>query len=317
MEPRSLAVVGVGAIGGAVAADLADLGPSKIEIRATTDPSFVDAAIRTANSTTGIVRTDAEKEAELRDAPRVDWVLLATKAHQSDAAAPWLERLCRSSRTRVAVLQNGVDHVERIQPLVPPATVVLPVVVQIPAEKTAPGTIEQSRAGMLIVPNTRDGIEFAALFEGARTRVDAHPDFRSQSWWKLISNASIGGVCALAQKPNGAVRDPETRALVLALMREVIEVGRAEGANLPDDAPEKVLHAILTAAPDHWSSISVDRREGRPMEWQARNAVVGRLGRKHGIATPLNDVITTMLRLADGDWTGEHQVAQDGKTRDS
>jgi 2-dehydropantoate 2-reductase len=35
------------------------------------------------------------------------------------------------------------------------------------------------------------------------------------------------------------------------------------------------------------------------MEWEARNAVVGRLGRRHGIATPLNDAITTLLRLAD------------------
>jgi hypothetical protein len=68
---------------------------------------------------------------------------------------------------------------------------------------------------------------------------------------------------------------------------------------LPDDAPEKVLERMLDAAPEHWSSISVDRREGRPMEWEARNAVVGRLGRRHGIATPLNDAITTLLALAD------------------
>jgi 2-dehydropantoate 2-reductase len=197
------------------------------------------------------------------------------------------------------VLQNGVDHVERIQPLVPPETLVLPVVVQMPAEKTSPGTIEQARTGMLIAPDSEAGHAFAALFEGARTRVEAHSDFLSQSWWKLISNASIGGVCALALKPNGAIREPETRELVLALMREVVEVGRAEGAILPDDAPDKVLRMMLQAAPDHWSSISVDRREGRPMEWQVRNGVVGRLGRRHGIATPLNDAITTLLRLAD------------------
>ena len=84
-------------------------------------------------------------------------------------------------------------------------------------------------------------------------------------------------------------------------MREIVEVGRAEGARLPDDAPEKVLKRILAAAPDHWSSISVDRREGRPMEWEVRNAVVGRLGRRHGIDTPLNDAIVALLKLADSD----------------
>ena len=66
-----------------------------------------------------------------------------------------------------------------------------------------------------------------------------------------------------------------------------------------DDAPDKVLAMILGAAPDHWSSITVDRREGLPMEWEVRNAVVGRLGRRYGIPTPLNDAITALLRAAD------------------
>ena len=35
------------------------------------------------------------------------------------------------------------------------------------------------------------------------------------------------------------------------------------------------------------------------MEWDARNAVVGRIARRHGIATPLNDALTAVLALAD------------------
>jgi 2-dehydropantoate 2-reductase len=82
-------------------------------------------------------------------------------------------------------------------------------------------------------------------------------------------------------------------------MREVATVARAEGANLPEDAPEKALKLVLDAAPDHWSSITVDRREGRRLEWRTRNAVVGETGRRHGIATPLNDVVTTLLKATD------------------
>jgi 2-dehydropantoate 2-reductase len=71
------------------------------------------------------------------------------------------------------------------------------------------------------------------------------------------------------------------------------------GANLPDDAPEKALALVLRAVPDHWSSIAVDRREGRPMEWEARNQVVCRYGREHGIATPMNDAITALLEASE------------------
>jgi 2-dehydropantoate 2-reductase len=199
----------------------------------------------------------------------------------------------------VAILQNGVDHVERIRPLVPVGTRLVPVVIQLPSEKRGPGDIEQSHVGLLFVPEDDDGRAFAALFAGARTPVRPTPDFRSQAWWKLLSNAALGGVCALALQPNRIAGEPGVRELVVALMQEIAAVGRADGANLPDDAPEKVLERVLGAAPDHWSSISVDRREGRPMEWEVRNEVVGRLGRRYGIATPLNDAITALLRAAD------------------
>jgi ketopantoate reductase len=34
-------------------------------------------------------------------------------------------------------------------------------------------------------------------------------------------------------------------------------------------------------------------------EWEVRNAVVCRYGRRHGIATPLNDAMTALLKAAD------------------
>ena len=106
-------------------------------------------------------------------------------------------------------------------------------------------------------------------------------------------------LCALTLRENGVAARSPVRELVLDLMREVAAVGRAEGAALPDDAPEKALAMMLGAASDHWTSIAVDRREGQPMEWRVRNEVVVRLARVHGIATPLNDAITALLCAAD------------------
>lgn len=301
-EGMRLAVVGVGAIGGAIAADLADLDRHDIVLcaRSPFDRLRVSHPHGISERSVEPAATPEAAAARFDDAPdgAPDWVLLVTKAHQSEGARPWLAALC-GANTRVAVLQNGVDHVERVRPLVPGGTEVLPVVIQVPAERSAPGQIEQSHTGLLFVPDDAAGQAFAALFEGGRTQVRPTADFKSQAWWKLLSNAAIGGVCALTVQPNRVAGEPDVRTLVLDLMREVAAVGRAEGADLPHDAPEKALGLVLSAAPDHWGSIAVDRREGRPMEWEARNAVVGRLARRHGIATPLNDAITTLLRLAD------------------
>ena len=288
-----VAIVGVGAIGGAVAADLADHGRHEIQL-----------CSRTGFETLVVCHGAGQSRLEIAAATDparcepADWILLATKAHQSEAARPWLDALAEPG-TVVATLQNGVDHEARIRPLVGAAVEVLPVVVQLASERTAPGRIEQSRPGTLVVPDGEAGRAFAALFEGGRTHIAVHADFLTQAWWKLVGNAALGGVCALAIRENGVACDPEVRELVLALMREVVAVARAEGAKFPEDAPEKTLDMILGAAPDHWSSISVDRRDGRGLEWETRNAVVGATGRKHGIETPLNDVGTTLLRAVD------------------
>lgn len=299
-DGSKIAVVGVGAIGGALAGDLADLG--RHELVLCTRTHFDRLLVEHPNGCTEVSLAMAHDPKGAREAfsnaAAPDWVLLATKAHQSRGAAPWLDALC-SPHTRVAILQNGVDHEERIRALVPAETALVPVVIQLPSDKRGPGDIVQSHTGLLFVSDDHDGRAFADLFAGARTPVRATPDFRSQAWWKLISNAAIGGVCALALQPNRIAGEEGVRELVLALMREVAAVGRADGAHLPEDAPDRVLAMVIGAAPDHWSSISVDRREGRPMEWEVRNAVVGRLGRRYGVDTPLNDAITALLRAAD------------------
>lgn len=294
MSSIKIAVVGVGAIGGAVAADLADLG--RYELQLCTRSSFSALEVR---HTAGTSKLSAPVLEDPKAAKPADWILLATKAHQSESARPWFDVLCHE-RSVVVVLQNGVDHEQRIAPLVPEGVRILPVVVNLPAEKIEPGSIEQTNPGMLTVPDDEIGRGFAALFEGARMRLKVSDDFITQAWWKLLSNAALGGVCALSLRENTVADDPDVRDLILGLMREVAAVAQAVGAKLPADAPERSLKLVLDAAPDHWSSITVDRREGRKLEWRARNAVVGKIGRQNGVATPLNDVVTTLLKATDG-----------------
>lgn len=293
MKNQKVAVVGVGAIGGVAAASLSELGRDELFlcVRTPFDQLVVD-------HSNGSTKVEAKIISEPADAPVCDWILLATKAHQTPDAKPWLDALCGPA-SRVAVLQNGIDHVERVAPLLDAKSAIVPVVVQLPAEKKAPGHVVQQNDGVLLVADDENGLAFAELFEGARTSVRTIPTFLDQAWWKLMMNAALGGVCALAIRENGIAGEPEMREVVLGLMREIVQVARAEGANLPDDAPEKALSGVLRGAGDHWSSISVDRREGRPMEWEVRNAVIGRLARRHQLETPLNDAITALLRAAD------------------
>lgn len=288
----SVAVVGVGAIGGVMAAALGDAGHAPVLCVRTPFRQLsrrLGAQVRTY---THPVCTNA---AEL--AP-TDWVLLCTKAHQIEGAEDWLRRSI-GPHTRVAVMQNGVDHVARVSAYAA-AEQVLPCIIFLPSRVEEPGVIEQARAGTVQVPDTPLGRAMVDLFgDQSAVKIEPSEDFVSAVWAKVVLNAVGGAICALAVKPLSAVAAPQVRELAIGLMEEIIRVGRAEGAIFADDFAAKTIETFSGPIGWHWTSMAADRRDGRPMEWQARNAVVGQIGRRHGIATPLNDALTALLAVTD------------------
>src|ERR1700754_229429 len=104
-----VAVLGSGAVGGSFAGFLPRR--SDVEFTFCVRRPFDRLVVSDVAGTT-IAEVDGRVLTEPSDAEPVDWVLLATKGHQVAGTAPWLARLC-GPNTTVAVLQNGVEHVER------------------------------------------------------------------------------------------------------------------------------------------------------------------------------------------------------------
>ena len=105
---------------------------------------------------------------------------------------------------------------------------------------------------------------------------------------------------AVTLKPSGVLRDEECGRIGLELVRECCAVGRAVGAKLEDDLPEKVIARYRAALPDHVTSILADRLAGRQTEVDVRNGVIVRLGEKMGIATPVNRMMVGLLKAMEG-----------------
>jgi 2-dehydropantoate 2-reductase len=287
-----VAVVGVGAIGATVAAALQEAGGHELVLcarrpldrlvveRVDGDDVVLDAPV--------LVEPDGVGPAE--------WVVLAVKAHQTSGAAAWLRALCGADTT-VAVLQNGIDHVERVAPLAGEATV-LATVNWCPVVPVEPGRVRQRGPLRLAVPDGLAGEAFAALL-GDAAEVSVGGDFAREAWRKLCANA-VSGVMALAGRPAEIFRLDDLRAVATALAYECAAVARAEGAPLSDEDADEVVAWIEDLPPDAGSSILTDRLAGRALEWEARNAVIGRLGRRHGIATPVSDTVAALLHATSG-----------------
>lgn len=287
-------MVGVGAVGGVVAAGLVSTGRAD-----------VTACVRAPVGRLRIDRADGKSlEAavpEVLDPARVspvDWVVLATKAHQTAGVAPWLARLCGAG-TRVAVLQNGVEHRERVAPLAGPARV-LPAVVEIAAESLARGHVRLFDRPRVVVPAGDDGAAFAALCDGSGISVASTDDFVTAAWRKLCLNVANGAVTALTMRRMPVFDSPRVRELGRALVEEARRVGTASGADLPEDMADQVMTRLLAMPAESGSSMLWDRLAGRPLEYDARNGAVVRAGARLGIPTPCNATVTALLEAVSG-----------------
>jgi 2-dehydropantoate 2-reductase len=264
----TIAIVGPGAIGGSVAAELSRDHVHEIIVCARTPFDRLE-----VETPTGKLVAMPRVLIDPAQARPVDWVLVATKAYDQAATGVWLKALFAES-TRIAVLQN--------------------VVVNCPAERSRPGRIRMRRTAALRVPDSADGHAFVALFAHTGVLVSTASDFKTELWRKLCNNCA-GAVSAILLQPAGISK----RAAIADLMRDIAmecrAVAQAEGAVLGEDVVDDTVAMYRDLASDSINSLHADRLAGRPMEVDARNGVVVRLGKKHGIPTPLNKAIVALL----------------------
>lgn len=286
--PR-IALIGPGAIGCAIGGALLQAGHA---VTFCARQPFAAVSVRKGDDAP--VTFPANVVTDFAHVAPADWVLVCVKAFSVASAAGWLKAEVGPG-TRVAVLQNGVEQAESVAPYVPPGTVVVPVVVDLPVSRTAPGVVCWNRIASAVVPQGPDGEDFARLFASSFVTAQAVPDFVTRAWAKLCNNAPGGAILALTGQPMRVMQAPGIADLARAILREVVAVGRAEGADLDDGIVERQLAAFLAAGGDEGNSMYADRMAGREMEWEARNGVVVRKAAKHGIAVPVSAALVPLL----------------------
>lgn len=221
-----------------------------------------------------------------------DLVFVAVKTTQVADSADWLARLC-GTNTLVCALQNGVEQKAQLAPWVNGATV-LPSVVWFPAQREPDASVWLRGRPRLTLPDLPQAQRVMEAFSGTCCEVALSSDFVSVAWRKLLQNA-VAGLMVLANRRAGMFSRADVSALALTYLHECLSIAQAEGARLSDNVPQEILAAFHQAPADLGTSILADRQANRPLEWDIRNGVIQRYGRKHGIATPISDVLVPLL----------------------
>jgi 2-dehydropantoate 2-reductase len=287
---QTVAVVGLGSIGGVAAGVLAAAGRHDVfacvrrpiaRLTLEQQPGPVELALP--------VLTDPAA------AKPADWVLLCTKAYQTAATAPWLARLCTPA-ARIAVMQNGIDHVARVTPLAQGATIG-PVLVYFNGERLAPDRVRLRHAGKfdVVVADDETGHAFASLFEGTPLRIVFSDDFLTLAWRKLLINAVANPITALTLQRQAVLRRPDIGELCKAILDEAVAVARADGARLADDEAARTMATLSDFSGELGTSMYFDRLAGRPLEADALTGAIVEAGQRHRVATPLNRALLALL----------------------
>ncbi|MDI6102077.1 2-dehydropantoate 2-reductase [Actinoplanes sp. NEAU-A12] len=313
-----VAVIGAGAVGTVVAAAAVDAGHDVVVCaRRRIDRLVVERA-------DSVREIDVPVLVDPTEATEVDWVLLATKAQDAAGAAAWFGPLIGPNTTLV-VLQNGVDHAERIEPLAPRGTRVLPALVYVAAESLGSGHVLHRMGARITVPGapgtadaaatrstfaeaaprvtgranpaaTDPAERFAALLDGSWLHVERVADFPTAAWRKLLTNVGANPVTSLTMKRMSVIQhEPAVRELTRALLDEAIAVGRAAGARLSEADVEHTLEIYDGFAADDGTSMLYDREAGRATEHELITGAVVRLGEQHGVPVPLNRAILALM----------------------
>ncbi|MDI7864067.1 2-dehydropantoate 2-reductase [Rhizobiaceae bacterium n13] len=291
LSRQKVAVIGLGGIGGGMAGQLMLAGKHDVTI-CTRNPLDV----MTFESGERAARLPLNTLADPAGASPVDWVILSTKAHDTGATAPWFARLC-NSRTRVAVLQNGVEHEARVQPMCPTAEI-LPAIVYYNGERIRPDHFRMRRVTdyELAVPAGDLADAFSALLDGTEFRIFKSDDFKTMQWRKLLVNVVANPVTALTRQRLGVLHRDSIKELCLAVLDEAVEVGRAAGARFDENEAQRTLDTVLTYPGDAGTSMYFDCLASKPLEIEALTGAIVAAGKRFQVLTPLNSALLALLK---------------------
>ncbi|BEL85866.1 2-dehydropantoate 2-reductase [Serratia marcescens] len=283
----TIALIGPGAIGTAIAAALHEVGRTPLLCGRTAHPQLILRHDEGEVVVPGPVLSDPRTVAH-----PYDLVFVAVKTTQVADSAGWLAALCNKN-TVVCALQNGVEQQSLLAPYVNGATV-LPSVVWFPAQREQDASVRLRATPRLTLPDAPQAQAIADALSGSRCAVELSSDFLSIAWRKLLQNAAAG-LMVLANRRAGMFSRADITQLALAYLRECLAVARAQGAVLHDNVPEAIVDGFQRAPADLGTSILADRQANRPLEWDIRNGVVQRYGRLQGIPTPISDILVPLL----------------------
>ncbi len=298
-----VSIIGLGAVGGLLAYMARHVRPTVIyrspRYREVLE-CFGGVYIRLPDGSEEVVEVDHALTGEVEESS-FDAVFIAVKAYDTRSAAEEAFRLVKDNGI-IIVVQNGIGGLEEVLRIVERSGKEVNVAAGIltyGVVKVRIGVVEIRGIGELLLGYKRGKGDIEVLEKIAEVldgNVRVVEDIEPYRWLKVLVNAAINPLTAMANEPNRIVLEiSDYWEIAKMVVDEGRRVAESLGIPLPQD-PLEAVREVVEKTGDNISSMLQDIRMGRPTEIEYINGAIVRMGKEKNIETPVNYILTLLIK---------------------
>jgi 2-dehydropantoate 2-reductase len=237
---------------------------------------------------------------------RQDFILITTKSYDTKRAVEDVRHLLKGD-SRVISMQNGIGNEDTVAEVAGRQRTLGGMAI-FGAALPEPGHVEVTvyASECLLGPlGGRDRMAhvLAKAITEAGIPTLVSDDIIRDKWMKAFYNIALNPLSAILKVPYGVLGEyQETRDIMYWLLNESFQVAGAEGIQLKFDLDgyfKYFLERQIPPTAGHRSSMLQDIEQGKKTEIDYLNGRIIALARRHGIETPVNHTITSIIKVLE------------------
>ena len=238
----------------------------------------------------------------------VDAIIIMCKATALEKALTNAKNII-GDKTMLMSFQNGIGHEAIMQKIAGKEKVLGGTTTQA-SNVLGPGHIKNHAALPSWIGEYEGGMsdrvkDLAETFTAHNLETIAVPDIKKRKWMKLFALTAIGPLSSIFDLHHTDLyinnkANEVSRSLGKEIILETREVALADGVNVSEDECLFMFNKIVDSMQTNKSSMAFDVQYKRKTEIDFISGAVSKIGKKHGIKTPLNDLMYKMIKVKEG-----------------
>ena len=238
----------------------------------------------------------------------VDAIIIMCKATALEKALTNAKNII-GDKTMLMSFQNGIGHEAIMQKIAGKEKVLGGTTTQA-SSVLGPGHIKNHAALPSWIGEYEGGMsdrvkDLAETFTAHNLETIAVPDIKKRKWMKLFALTAIGPLSSIFDLHHTDLyisnkNQEVSRELGKKIILETREVAKADGVDVTEDECLEMFNKIVDSKQTNKSSMCFDILNKRKTEIDFINGAVSKIGKGHGVKTPMNDLMYKMIMVKEG-----------------